>query len=150
RSWRGTLLVACGMSVAYVAAGLWWFASAIGSYTGVGAAAGLALLLIAAPLLQAQILVFALVRRAVDGRRPVLRALAGASAWVATEHWVPRLLGDTFGYGLYPSRVLRQAADAIGVAGLTFLLLLANEAITAALARRRLGARVRAGPLAPA
>src|SRR5439155_1069821 len=42
----------------------------------------------------------------------------------------------------------RHAADAIGVAGLTFLLLLVNEAITAALARRRLGARVLAVPLA--
>jgi apolipoprotein N-acyltransferase len=56
----------------------------------------------------------------------VLRAFAAAAAWVATEWLVPRLLGDSFRYGLYPSRLLRQAADLGGVAGLTLLLLLAN------------------------
>ena len=39
----------------------------------------------------------------VAGTAPSLCALAGAAAWVATEWLVPKLLGDTLGYGLYPS-----------------------------------------------
>ncbi|HWI10500.1 MAG TPA: apolipoprotein N-acyltransferase [Burkholderiaceae bacterium] len=143
RTLAAALLGACAMSVAYTAAVFAWFGAAIGDYTRLGAATGLAVLLLAAPLFQPQFFAFAVVRH-LAGRRhgPVLRALAGAAAWVATEWLVPRLLGDTFGYGLYPSRLLRQAADLGGAAGLTVLLLLANEAIAAALARR--GERVRA------
>ena len=148
RALGGALLGAWAMSIAYTAAGFGWFGSAIGSYTQVGAATGLLLLLVAAPLLQPQLLAFALVRHFVGRRHgPGLRALAGAAAWVAAEWLVPRLLGDTFGYGLYPSRLLRQAADVGGVAGLTLLLLLANEAVAAAVARRRDG-RALAMPLA--
>jgi apolipoprotein N-acyltransferase len=147
---RSALLLGCAMSVAYVAAGLPWLASAIGSYTGIGTPPALLLLLVAAPLLQPQFLAFALVRQGVSRQRPVLRALAAASAWAATEYWVPRLLDDTFGYVLYPSRVLRQAADAVGVAGLTFMLLLVNESLAATLARTRLGARAVLAPLAVA
>ncbi|MGZ5846931.1 MAG: apolipoprotein N-acyltransferase, partial [Ramlibacter sp.] len=140
---------AWAMSVAYMAAAFAWFGIAIGSYTQLGSAAGLSVLLLAAPLLQPQVLAFALVRHAVGRRHvPVLRAFAGAAAWVATEWLVPRLLGDTFGYGLYPSRLLRQAADVGGVAGLTVLLLLANEGVAAAVARRRAGWRALALPLA--
>jgi apolipoprotein N-acyltransferase len=149
RTLAGALLGAWAMSVAYTAAVFAWFGAAIGHYTQLGAGAGLALLLLAAPLFQPQFLAFALVRH-VAGRRygPVLRALAAASAWVATEGLVPRLLGDTFGYGLYPSRLLRQAADVGGAAGLTVLLLFANEAISTAIARRAAGARAIAWPLA--
>lgn len=143
------LLGAWAMAVAYTAVAFAWFASAIGSYTQLGTAAGVAVLLLAAPLLQPQFFAFALVRRVVGRRHgPVLRALAAAAAWVATEWLVPRLLGDTLGYGLYPSRLLRQAADVGGVAGLTFVLLLANEAVAAAVARRQQGARAIAIPLA--
>ena len=144
-----TLLGAWAMSIAYTAAVFAWFGSAIGNYTQLGAAAGLALLLIGAPLFQPQWLVFALVRHVTGGRHGrVLGALAGAAAWVATEWLVPRLLGDTLGYGLYPSRLLRQGADVGGAAGLSVVLLLANECIAAALARRAQGARAMAPPLA--
>lgn len=149
RTLARTLLGAYAMSVAFTAAVFAWFGTAIGSYTQLGAGTGLAVLLIAAPLFQPQFLAFALVRH-VAGRRhgPFLRALAGTAAWVATEWLVPRLLGDTLGYGLYPSRLLRQAADVGGAAGLTVLLLLANEAVAAALARRADGVRAMAKPLA--
>ncbi|MFZ6749916.1 apolipoprotein N-acyltransferase [Undibacterium sp. Ren11W] len=144
-----TLLSGYAMALAYTAAAFAWFGSAIGSYTQIGASTGLALLLLAAPLFQPQFLVFALVRHLVSRRHgAVLRAVAGAAAWVATEYLVPRLLGDTLSYGLYPSKLLRQAADVGGSAGLTFLLLLANEGVAAALARRTLGWRVFAKPLA--
>lgn len=149
RSLAGALLVAWAMAVAYTVAVFAWFGSAIGSYTQLGAATGLSVLLLAAPLLQPQFLAFALVRHMVGRRHgPALRALAAAAAWVATEWLLPRLLGDTFGYGLYPSRLLRQAADVGGAAGLTVMLLLANEAVTAALARRQDGVRAMAMPLA--
>ncbi|WP_354005127.1 apolipoprotein N-acyltransferase [Ramlibacter cellulosilyticus] len=147
RSVAGALLGAWGMAVAYTAAAFAWFGSAIGSYTQVGTVAGTAIVLLAAPLLQPQFLAFALVRHAVGAQRPVLRVLAAAAAWAATEWLVPRLLGDTFGYVLYPARLLRQAADLVGVAGLTVLLLLANEAVAAAVARRRAGVRTVAVPL---
>ena len=149
RSLAATLLGACAMSVAYTAAVFAWFGFAIGNYTQLGAATGLAVLLVAAPLFQPQFIVFALVRHVVGRRHgPALRALAAATAWVATEWLVPRLLGDTLGYGLYPSRLLRQAADVGGAAGLTLLLLLSNEGIAEALARRAGGIRAMARPLA--
>ncbi|MFL6692862.1 MAG: apolipoprotein N-acyltransferase [Ramlibacter sp.] len=149
RTIPGVLLSAWAMSVAFTAAAFAWFGSAIGGYTHLGTGIGVSVLLLAAPLFQPQFFAFALVRHIAGHRSgPVLRALAAASAWVATEWLVPRLLGDTFGYGLYPSRVLRQAADVGGTAGLTLLLLLANEAVAAALARRKHGARAVAMPLA--
>ncbi|HEY0855552.1 MAG TPA: apolipoprotein N-acyltransferase, partial [Albitalea sp.] len=149
RTLAGTLLNAWAMSVAFTAAAFAWFGSAIGSYTHTGTAAGLAVLLVAAPLFQPQLIVFALVRQVCSRRHGgVLCALAGAAAWVATEWLVPKLLGDTLGHGLHPSAPLRQAADLGGAAGLTLLLLLANEAVSAALARRPQGMRAMARPLA--
>ncbi len=149
RCLASTLLSAYCMTLAYTAAAFAWFGTAIGSYTQVGAATGLAVLLVLAPLFQPQILAFALVRYVSRKRYgPLLGALAGAAAWVATERLLPKLLGDTLGYGLYPSALLRQAADVGGAAGLTLVLLLANEGIAAALARRGAGARALAKPLA--
>ncbi len=144
------LFSAYAMSVAFTVAAFAWFGVAIGSYTQLGTAAGLALLLLAAPLFQPQFLAFALVRHVSRRHGTVLCALAGAAAWVATETFVPRLLGDTLGYGLYPSPLLRQAADVGGAAGLTVLLLLANESVAAAFARRTEGVRAVAKPLAMA
>ncbi|MEO7150385.1 MAG: apolipoprotein N-acyltransferase [Burkholderiaceae bacterium] len=149
RSVRHALLAAWAMSIAYSAAVFAWFGIAIGGYTQLGSATGLALLLVAAPLFQPQFLAHALVRRLASSRygRGV-GALAGAAAWVATEALVPRLLGDTFGHGLHPSLWMRQAADLGGAAGLTVVLLLTNEALAAAWARRAVGAPAVAPALA--
>lgn len=112
RSFAGALLSGWGMSVAFTAAAFGWFGTAIGSYAQVGTPAGMAVLLLAAPLLQPQFIAFAVVRHAAGRRHGrALRAPAGASAWVAAEWLLPKLLGDTLGYGLYPSALLRQAAD---------------------------------------
>ena len=149
RSLAGTLLLAWAMTLAYTAAGFAWFGAALGRYTQAGESSGIALLLLAAPLFQPQFLAYGLVRL-VAGRwygRGVC-ALAAAAAWVAVEWLVPRMLGDTLGYGLYPSRLLRQAADVGGSAGLTLLLLLANEGVAAAVARHGQGWRAIAKPLA--
>ena len=137
-----TLLLAWGMTMAYVLAVFAWFGSAIGEFTHWGDSAGLALLLAAAPLFQPQLLAFALARRLAARRHGrAWTALVAAAAWVAAEWLVPRLLGDTLGHGLYPSRLLRQAADVGGATGLTLALLLANEALATALARRHAARR---------
>ncbi|MES2118768.1 MAG: apolipoprotein N-acyltransferase [Pseudomonadota bacterium] len=133
----GALLRAWAMAVAYTAGAFAWFGIAFGHYVQIGGGAGLALLLLAAPLFQPQFISFAMVRHLTQRRHgPALGALAGAAAWVATEWLLPKFLGDTLGYGLYPSLLLRQGAAVAGTAGLTLLLLLTNEAIAAALARR--------------
>ncbi|ALN79557.1 apolipoprotein N-acyltransferase [Lysobacter antibioticus] len=149
---RSTLRVLANgalMSVAFAAAVFHWFGAAIGAFTGVGALTATAALLVLAPLLQPQFLAFALVRQWV-GRRygPVLRALAAASAWVACEWLMPKLLGDTLGHGLFPSALLRQVADLGGAAGITVLLLLVNETIALAIGHRERGLRVLLRPLA--
>ena len=136
------------MTVAFTAAVFGWFGVAIGNYTGIGAGTGVAALLMLAPLLQPQLVAFALVRYWVGRRHgPWLRAIAAASAWVACEWLVPRLFGDSLGHGLYPSPLLRQFADVGGVAGITFLLILINECIAIALIRRREPVRSMAMPV---
>ncbi|WP_444846383.1 apolipoprotein N-acyltransferase [Duganella caerulea] len=149
RSLAATLGWAYLMSLAFTAAVFAWFGTALGRYTHAGAGTGLAVLLLAAPLFQPQFLVFALVRH-VSGRRhgPLPRALAASASWVVAEWLLPKLLGDTLGYGLYPSQLMRQGAAVGGAAGLTLLLLLANEGVAAALARRRDGWRAILQPLA--
>ena len=143
------LLDAWAMAIAFTLAVFAWFGGAIGAVTQWGDAAGLAVLVVAAPLFQPQFLAFALARHVVGRRHgAALRAVAAAAAWVACEWLVPHLLGDTLGHGLHPSRVLRQAADLGGTTGLTLLLLLANDGIAAAITRRRGGARSFVPPLA--
>lgn len=149
QSMAGALLSGWLMSLAFTAAVFAWFGMAIGSYTQVGPATGLAVLLVAAPLFQPQFVVFALVRFLVGRKHGAsVRALAAAAAWVATEWLIPKMLGDSLGHGMYASRVLRQVADLGGVAGITLLLLLANEGLAVALARRTGGWRAIRWPLA--
>lgn len=145
----GAALSGLAMCIAFVATVFPWFGVAIASYASGAAAAGLLVLLVSAPLLQPQLITFALVRH-YAGRYygPALCALAGASAWVATEWLVPKLLADTLAHGLYPSRILRQCADLGGTAGITFLMVVINECLALAIARWRGGARAIAPPLA--
>ncbi|HYE88548.1 MAG TPA: apolipoprotein N-acyltransferase, partial [Vicinamibacterales bacterium] len=151
RTRRGALLSGALMSLGFVVAVMSWFGVAIGSYTGLGTPVATALLFALAPLLQPQFVAFALVRQLLGRRHgPLLRALGGASAWVACETLLPKLLGDTLGHGLFPSTVLRQAADLGGAAGLTFLLILVNEALVVALHRWRQGPRALLRPLSAA
>ncbi len=149
RTAAGAAASGLAMSFACVAALFAWFGFAVAGYMGMSPATGVCALLLAAPLLQPQLLAFALVRH-LAGRHhgPVVRALAGASAWVATEWLVPKLFSDTLGHGLQPSYLLRQIADVGGAAGLTFLLILINESIAAAIAQRRNGVRAMLQPLA--
>ncbi len=138
-TWRGW-----AMCIAFVAGVFAWFGSAFAEYVGLSPILGIAALLVAAPVLQPQFIVFAVVRYLARHRpSATLSALTGAAAWVATELLVPKLLGDTLGHGLYPSRVLRQIADVGGAAGITFLLIVANECLAAAISRRASTAALR-------
>jgi apolipoprotein N-acyltransferase len=129
-------------SVGFVLAVFAWFGTAVGAFTGSGTPMALLVAVLLAPLLQPQVLAFALARHLAGARHgPLLRALAGACAWVACEWLWPKLLGDTLGHGLAPAQSLRQIADLGGAAGITLLLILVNEALTLALTRWRAGAR---------
>lgn len=147
-SFSRALVGSIAMAIAFAAAAFAWFGLAIGAFTGVGDAGGLLVLLLGAPLLQPQLLAFAIVRQLVGRRHgEMVRALAAACAWVGCEWLAPKLLGDTLGHGLYPSLPLRQLADLGGAAGITLLLLLVNEAIAAAIRQRRASAREWLRPL---
>ena len=137
RSWRGALLAGLGMAAAFEVAVFGWFALAIQDYTGLPTLAGGALLALAAPLLQPQFATAALVRMRVRRAEGwALGALATATTWVATEHFVPKLFGDTLGYCLLGSVWLRQGADVAGAPGLTLLMVLVNECVRAAITAR--------------
>lgn len=149
RGWRPALALGAVQAVGFTLAAQGWFPGAVARYTGVPAGLALALLLVAAPLLQPQLLALAAVRGALRQAGPGRAALGGALAYVGVEWAAPRLFDATLGYGLYPAEALRQAADVAGVRGLTLALLLANEALWALLRdRARLSAgRVRARAL---
>ena len=122
RSLRGVLAIAWLFSVAYVLAVFPWFASGIAAYTGASPSTAFALLALGAPLLQPQLLVYAVVRRwarSGAGAAGLRAALAGALLYVGAEWAWPKLLGDSIGHGLYASPRIRQAADLAGAHGLT-------------------------------
>jgi apolipoprotein N-acyltransferase len=143
RSSRTTLAAALLMTAAVELSMFGWFADAVEAYTATPRLVGLALLAACAPMLQPQIVTFALARRMARrrGARAVRLAVTGASVWVGTEWACPKLFDDTLGYALWPSVWLRQGADVAGVPGLTFVLLLGNECVLAA------GRAVRAGEI---
>ncbi len=149
RTIAGTLGNGIVMSVALTLAVFMWFGHSIGPFASASEDAGLMILLALAPLFQPQVVAFVIARH-LAGRHhgTILRAVAGASAYVATEWLVPKVLGDTIGYGMHPSIYLRQFADLGGAAGITFILILINEAVVAAIVRRRDGIRASIKPLA--
>lgn len=125
------------MSVAFVLAVFGWFGVAIADYAGVSTTTGFVVLVLVAPILQPQLVTFALARHVARRRGGwLVAAAAAACVWVGTEWAVGKLFGDTIGHGLHASAWMRQAADLAGAHGLTFVLLLANEH-AAALVRDR-------------
>ena len=146
-----TLVSAALMAAGFQLAVFHWFGAAFGTYVGIQALPAVVILVLLGPLLQPQFLAFALVRQwAARRHHSVVLALAGASAWVGCEWLFPKMLGDTLGHGLHPAETLRQAADVGGAAGLTFLLLLVNEAIARVRPRARPLLRAALQPLAVA
>ncbi|HEY8153425.1 MAG TPA: apolipoprotein N-acyltransferase [Myxococcota bacterium] len=131
RTLRGALAIGWLFSVAFVLAVFSWFATGIAAYTGIPLPIAFALLVLGAPLLQPQLLVYAGARFLAAGRRPgavtPAAALAAALLYVGAEWALPKLLGDSIGHGLFASPRIRQAADLAGAPGLTLALLLVNE-----------------------
>lgn len=127
-----------------------WFGSAIDAYASAPRGTGLLLLGLLAPWLQPQCVTTAVVWHAarLRGLGFARRAPVVAGAYVGAEWAVPKLFGDTLGYGLWPSPWLRQGAEVAGVSGLTFVLVLANVAVATVLGRatepERPGRRLRA------
>jgi apolipoprotein N-acyltransferase len=133
RTLRATLILALLMSVSFTLAVFGWFAFAVHTYTALPLAAAILLLAAVAPLVQPQFLTFAVARRLVRRRAGVaMTALIGACVYVGTEWAVPKLFGDTLGHCLYPSLWMRQAADLAGAPGLSFVLVIANACVLAA------------------
>jgi apolipoprotein N-acyltransferase len=141
RSLRGAFAAGMAMAVAFEIAVFGWFALAIRDYTGLPMALGVGVLGLAGAALQPQFVTSALVRtwlRRARGTAPALTALATATTYVATEHYAPKLFGDTLGYCLYGSAWMRQGADIAGAPGLTLLMVLVNECVRGALSAFRL------------
>lgn len=134
--WGRRLLRAWLLSLAFALAGFGWFGTAMAHYAQWPQPAGWLVLVLIAPLMQPQLMAWALVRQGLGARqRPLLGAVVASATWVGMEWAVPKVLGDTLGHGLYPAAQLRQAAALGGAAGLTGLLLLVNEALAALLAQ---------------
>jgi apolipoprotein N-acyltransferase len=137
RSVWGAAALGVAMSVAFVLAVFAWFATAMARYTGWPWPATLVLLIVAAPLLQPQLVACAIARRWSRGLGPTRMALAGAGVYVGTEWLLPKLFGDTIGHGFLAAPLMRQAADLGGAPGLTFVLLLSNGLLASVRRDRR-------------
>ena len=84
-SWRAALASGIAMAMLFALAVFAWFGDAVAAYTGIGTAGGIALVVLAAPLMQPQVVAAALAARWAAGRLgPVLRAVAVAAA--APDH----------------------------------------------------------------
>ena len=136
----GALAVAALMAVAFVIAAFGWFATAIAAYTGIPFGLALLVLVVAAPLIEPQLLTFGVARHLTRGRSFWHRTLAGACIYVGTEYAYPKVFADTLAHGLHAAPWIRQAADLSGVRGLTFVLLIANECVLAVASAVRLEA----------
>lgn len=143
---RGTAAAGWLMCEAFVLAVFAWLPNAIQNYTGASWLTALGVVVVVAPLLQPQFIVFALARRLAQPTGLWCSALVGACAYVGTEWAFPKLFADTLGHGLYASALLRQAADLAGAPGLTFVLIIANESALELVSRRERGH----APLQPA
>ena len=136
-SWRAVLASGIAMAMLFSLAVFAWFGDAVAAYTGIGTVGGVGLVVLAAPLMQPQFVAAALAAHWATSRvGMVLRAVVVAAAWVGCEWVCPKLLGDTLGHGLQPAVWWRQAADLGGVPLLTFALVLCNQSLAEAWARR--------------
>ncbi len=132
---RRAILAGLLMSVAFVLAVFGWFAVAIANYTGAPLPVAVLIVILLAPVLQPQFLTYAAARRLIRsyGTGFLATAIVGASIYVGSEWAIPKLFGDTLGHGFYASALMRQSADLAGAAGLTFILIIANECVLAIL-----------------
>ncbi len=126
------------LSIGFTVGALGWFGFAIARYTNTEPIFALIVLVLFSPVLQPQFIIFALVHHIT--RRyyssSIIIIILTSTAWIAAEWVIPKLLNDTLGHGIYPSVIFRQFADIGGVNGITFLLIIINQAIALAITRR--------------
>jgi apolipoprotein N-acyltransferase len=135
RSVREALAAGLLLSAGFVLVIFPWFPAMVADYTGGPWLVGVACLALLAPVIEPQFVAFAvarhLARRLAGGARWWLPAVVGAGVYVGTEWAWPKLFADTLAHGLYPAPRFRQAADVVGVHGLTYALVLGNECVLA-------------------
>jgi apolipoprotein N-acyltransferase len=125
------------MSLVYVFCVFPWLPTVLADYGDLSAIAAATIVLLSAPLIAPQFIVLALFRRLAGtetlGQWLPAGAIAGAFGYTATDWLVPKLAADTLAHPMFGAVLFRQGADLVGVLGLTFILLLANESILAIL-----------------
>ena len=149
---RGALASGLAMAAVFSAIVFRWFPVAMADYAQAPLWLVSTIGLLVTPVFQPQLVVFPLVRQAARqrGLSATMVAIAGAAAYVGAEWAFGKVLGDTIGLGLHPSRAVRQLADVAGPPGLTLALVLGNECVRASVAAvvARAGMRRIAMPLA--
>jgi apolipoprotein N-acyltransferase len=146
RGWRQAGWRGFWMCEAFTLGIFWWLGAAVQTYASLPRGSWLAITVLGAPLLQPQLVVFALARCAAvrRGFGPLGRMVVGAGAYVGTEWLFPKLLADTLGHGFLAAPTLRQAADLVGAPGLSVVWLVSNEAVLVGLRALRAGDPARA------
>lgn len=116
--------------------GFFWVAYVIVQYGGLPWPVGIVGLLLFGFICQLQFPAYALLRYFVFNRFsqnilffPTLAALT----YTGIDFIIPRLFSDSLGHSLHSTHYLKQLAEVLGVPGLTFLVLLSNESLTALL-----------------
>jgi hypothetical protein len=145
-NWRaGGQAAGLGMCVAFTLGIFWWFGVAVEHYAGLPRGSWLAITLPARRLCS----------RSSSRRRWLAGSRCGAAAEPSSgpgdrrrHGWEPNgsfpsCSPTRSAHGFLPARTMRQAADAIGVPGLTVVVLLANEAALSAFRGWRAGDRRR-------
>lgn len=135
RSLRQAFSAGLLMSVLFLPLVFGWFARSIHAYTGAPLVIGLAVMVLMGPIIEAHYIAFAVARHLAQraGAGFWRTAVVGACVYVGAEWASPKLFAETMGHGLYPSVLLRQAADIAGAPGLTFVLIIANDCVLAAM-----------------
>lgn len=131
-SWRGTLAAGWLMSCAFATAILPWFPALVADYGDYSYVTGTFVFLTVAPLLQPQFILMAAARYAARrAPRRAVRAVAAAGAYVGSEWLLAKTMGDTLAHAQLPALWLSQSADLFGAHGITFVMVLFNEAVLA-------------------
>lgn len=116
------------LMVVFGAATLWPIAHAFGSYQEVGSWGGLFAAALTALVFQLVWPLFAVFRQGWP-RHGAGAAVGAAALYASLDALVPKPFGDTLGLALFEHAWLRQVADLGGPWVLTFVLVLANEAV---------------------
>jgi apolipoprotein N-acyltransferase len=101
-------------------------ADAAWAYWAFPKSVGVLVIALASPLLEPQWMLYAWARKSFPSARAGAVGF-GLALYYACECFWPKLLGDTWAYGLYPDEVVRQSAALFGAHGLTLAMVLHGE-----------------------